>query len=232
MGKIINKLVICAILVLFCMPFNSMATGLGIYIPTVGSGSTSLDISSSDLFEDHTINPDISHFGFGFVLDTKVANPGVFNYRLNIGYESVTLDFNDDPGYLDYNYFINDKFSRYSIDNTFGFAVLQSEIVRLWLGPQIRLSYMRFNREFESGNLNINLINFGIAPVLGANFNLGGVFTLAPELGYRISIYGGSLSISDILIMSDNSYDENWSLSAKEFYLKLNIIFRINDYYF
>lgn len=219
MGKLIKIALIFIVFALMLIPNKSSAVGLGIYIPTVGSGTTSLKINSYEFPEDL----DNSHFGFGFVLDTKVANPGVFNYRLHIGFESFELG---DRNFRDERY-MEDNFSRYSIDNTFGFAVLQSSVVRLWLGPQIRLSYMNFNNEDND----INLIGLGLAPVLGANFNMGDVFTLAPELGYRFSVYGGTNSVdSDDYWITDD--EDDWTLNNREFFIKLNIIFRINDYYF
>ena len=228
MQKLIKVIILIAALILMIMPHDSSAVGLGIFIPTVGSGSTTLEIDSPNEFGVQTYEPDISHFGFGFVLDTRVANPGVFHYRLHIGYESVNLG---EANFTQSNR-LNDNFSRFSIDNTFGFAVLQSEVVRLWLGPQIRLSYMGYNKEESGVNLDVNLIGIGVAPVLGANFNLGDVFTLAPELGYRFSVFGGKLSVTENYVGIDYDYSQDWTLNTREFYIKLNIIFRINDYYF
>jgi hypothetical protein len=218
MRKITSLLLTLAILGLFCIPNESSAVGLGIYIPTVGTGTSTLKIEDFEFPNDI----DNSHFGFGFVLDTKVANPGVFNYRLHIGFESFELgnsNFREDNE-------LDDNLSRYSIDNTFGFAVLQSSVVRLWLGPQIRLSYMHYSNDY----IDLNLIGLGFAPVLGVNFNMGDVFTLAPELGYRFSFYGGTNSYnSDDYWLTDD--EEDWTLNNREFFIKLNIIFRINDYY-
>ena len=216
MKKITTLLIILALLTFFSLPIDSFATGLGIQIPAIGSGTSSATSGNEELTD-----TDNSHFGFAFVFDTKVANPGVFNYRLQIGYESFKLD-NDtyysilkDP---------DDDLSRFSADNTFGFAVLQTRIVRLWIGPQIRLSYLTYSDTF----IDLNLFGIGLAPVIGANFNMGRFFTLSPELGYRFSSYSGLISTTDAWITEDS---EPYKLSNSEFFIKLNIIIRINDYY-
>lgn len=202
---------------MFCLPNVSSAVGLGIQIPTIGSGTSTATIGDEELSD-----TDNNHFGFAFVFDTKLANPGVFNYRLQIGYESFKLE-------NEYYYSImnnpDDNLSRFSIDNTFGFAVLQTSIVRLWLGPQIRLSYMTYSDNF----IELDLFGIGFAPVIGSNFNMGSFFTLAPELGYRFSIYSGLISTTEAWITEDS---EDYKLINREFFIKLNIIFRLNDYYF
>ena len=65
MRKITSLLLTLAILGLFCIPNESSAVGLGIYIPTVGTGTSTLKIEDFEFPNDI----DNSHFGFGFVLD-------------------------------------------------------------------------------------------------------------------------------------------------------------------
>ena len=225
MGKITNLLIILIMLVFFFTPVTSFAVGLGIQIPAYGSGDAHYKVEytyrdyygyDEDISSEHDM--DISHFGIGFVLDTKVANPGVFNYRLNINYENVNLG-NEDQW--------KDGFNSFSIDNTFGFAVLQSSVVRLWIGPQIRLAYMHFSH--DDYNVSVNIFGIAFGPVLGANFNLGSVVSLCPELGYRLSFYGGSFDFDEE--MSDNYNDGTWTMDNKEFFLRFNILFRISDNY-
>jgi hypothetical protein len=214
----LKHLSVVTFLMVICLFFYSPslhATGLGIQIPSIGSGSAHYEV---DWDNDGTTEDDldISHVGFGFVLDTRVANPGVFNYRLNLNYENADLGNEDQWG---------DGFSRFAIDNTFGFAVLQSPVVRMWLGPQIRIAYMKFSQDNYYSE--VNSIGFAFAPVLGANFNLGSVVSLCPELGYRFSFYVGSLTFDEEYMNEEGT----WTMNNNEFFLRFNILFRINDYY-
>lgn len=213
MQKLSTLFVILALAGLLIMPTTSLATGLGIQIPSIGRGTANYTIEGD--YEDFDYEKDISHFGFGFVLDTRVANPGVFNYRMNINYESVNLGTDDEW---------EDGFGRFAIDNTFGFAVLQTTIVRLWLGPQIRVAYMKYNTS-DDHPIEVNLIGLAVAPIFGANFNIGSVVSLCPELGYRFSFYAGSGGYED------ETDTDPMNMDNKEFFLRLNILFRINDFY-
>ena len=187
---------------------------MGIYVPTYGKGTATATIGDSD----YDLEYDINHIGFGFVMDTRVARAGVFNYKLNLGYESVDYGFTND-----------EKFGRISLDNTFGFGVLQTRVVRLWIGPQVRLAYMRYNYEYDSGSTEINIFGLGLAPVFGANFNFGDVVSICPELGYRFEFYGGQISSEYDFYYDTETNDDSYIRFNKEFFIKLSIIFRIND---
>ncbi|MBN1408970.1 MAG: hypothetical protein JW956_14320 [Calditrichaceae bacterium] len=204
---------------LLIIPNASFATGLGIQIPSIASGTSNRTIDPED-GDTYDIEQDIGHFGFGFVLDTKVAKRGVFNYRLNINYEIV--DLGDENAW-------KEDFKRLAIDNTFGFAVLQSKVVRLWIGPQVRLAYMSYSSDLEYASLDVNLIGLGLAPVFGANFNIGSLVSICPELGYRFSIYGGSMTFNEEYYKYEQ--EDVWAMSNREFFLRLNILFRISDNY-
>ena len=70
-------------------------------------------------------------------------------------------------------------------------------------------------------------IGFGIAPVLGANFNFGKVFTVALDLGYRFSSFAGAWEYD-----SDSYYDSNdFTKSSNMFFVNLSLIFRMGDTY-
>jgi len=208
MERIVKVISALVLMLIFVFPLETQATGLGIYFPTYGSGTGTVD---RDGFETER---DISHFGGGFVLDTRVADRGVFNYRLQLGFESV-----------DYLYLEN--FSRLSIDNTFGFGIVRTRVVRVWLGPQIRIAYMGYS----SDPSDINTIGFALAPVLGVNINIGDVISLCPALGYRVSGFIGTQSYNEEYYLYSRENDD-WSTSDKEFFVNFSIIFRINDVFF
>lgn len=140
----------------------AMALGLGVYadgaynkFSVSGEGGTA----------------DIDDFGFvgaGLVLDTCVARDKLFNYRLGLGYQK-------DVKYPDLGT------HKISMNNYFGFGVVRMEKFRWWLGPQLGLRY--YIIESEDGNMDEAGGNVGLAT--GFNINLGKVFTLGLELGFR-----------------------------------------------
>lgn len=223
-GGNLGKLTLLSILVIvigiFLIPQKCLAVGLGIYFPALGRGSSTVEWSQGG--ESVDFHPSVNHFGYGFVFDTRVENPGIFNYRLNLGYDKA--NFTEEGETYDYD------LSCYSINNTFGFAVLQTELVRLWLGPQLSLLYMTYSEDYPDGDVQVNLFGIGFAPVLGANFNFGRLISVCPELGYHFSFLEGN-SIRDWDGVID-SFEIDWNMRTSEYFMRLNIIFRVNDYFF
>lgn len=205
-------------------PNASLAGGFGIHIP-VTFGTAKYDFFSTDE----------NHFGLGFIFDTSVGENRVFNYRLNVSFEyfeqSHTYSYYEfSPHYLDPYLFSVDYHNedfRLAMDNTFGFAVLRTRIVRLWLGPQVRGGFMFGDRAGVT-----------IAPgltVLGLNFNLSPVFTLGIEGGFRLAanLYFDEYRQDYYDDYIDEYYDIHvaGSSSNNELYLKLSFIFRSRDKY-
>ncbi|MEJ2054621.1 MAG: hypothetical protein P8X42_11945 [Calditrichaceae bacterium] len=214
------------LLVLGCVyaPVSTvMAAGLGISFPSA-FGTTKYD----------NYDADASQFGINFIFDTNVARNSLFNYRLNFGVEFFNHDFSFEYEYFNYDYYITD-YATYSgthegirivADNTFGFGIVKSPVIRLWMGPNIRFGFIAGD---ETG------ITVGAgATILGLNFNMGRVFTLALEAGY----------LFDADIYFDSRYVEFYSYEAGTwvedysdtginnlFTIKLSILFRIRDNY-
>lgn len=207
MQKVTRYTLALVVITLFLIPQSSQATGLGLYLPSWGNGSST--VSYDNGFERES---DIDHIGIGFVLDTKVASRGVFNYRLHLGFESAQY------GELE------NKFSRFAIDNTFGFGIVQSSVLRLWLGPQIRLVYQSYSDSDISYDFNINAFGLGLAPVLGLNFNLGNVVSICPEIGFRFMFLGGTEEYDGSFY-----YDEPFASTEQYVFINLALLFRIND---
>ena len=190
------------------------AAGLGIAF-RYGVGSVDYDLYDGDA----------SHFGINFVFDSNVAKNSVFNYRLNAGVEFFehSYDATYDYGYLytetEYNEGI-----RIITDHTFGFGIVKSRVVRLWLGPNIRFGFVSAD---EAGLC----VGAGLT-ALGLNFNFGPVFTLGVEAGYQ---FYADLYFDDVV---SNEYVEDYYLyegsssgANNMFVLKISILFRIHDTY-
>ncbi len=193
------------------------AIGLGVY-GTTGSGSGSFKLDESGGTTDEG-DVDVKQTGFGFVLDTAVAKDKVFNYRLNVGIEEVDLDFKPDDTSQVYPW----ESDRFVVTQDFGFAVFKREIVRLWLGPELKLSY-ETGQEVADPTVEAWLFGIGVGPVLGANFNFGPVFTLGLKGGYLFEGYAGQMTQS-------GSDDDTLTMSNGNAFLNLSAIFRIKDSY-
>jgi len=153
------------------------ASGLGIAIP-IGFGKTDYDWYKADAIQG----------GFCFIFDTNVARKSLFNYRLSVGLESFNHDYMYDILIYDWNtdtYVPGQangerKGSRIVTDHAFGFGILKSSIIRLWMGPTLRFGFM-------PGKHPGLTIGVGIT-ALGLNFNLGSLMTVAFEAGYSYAL--------------------------------------------
>ncbi|OHD66282.1 MAG: hypothetical protein A2176_07265 [Spirochaetes bacterium RBG_13_51_14] len=117
--------------------------------------------------------------GTDLVIDTAVAKNQLFNYRLNIECYNTL----ERKNYLfgNHAYSIN----RLIWANTFGFGMVRKRFIRIWVGPQVALSY-----EFSNTNNRIidTYIFHQIGSVAGANFHMGETATISVEIGLRAGI--------------------------------------------
>jgi len=195
---------------------SAMAIGLGFYLnPGIFGGEADWTLESTG-YKPSDYTQDTEHTGFGFVLDTAVAKNSLFNYRLNLGMEEFTSEGGANTAEYELDSFV--------IDNTFGFAVFKNKLVRIWLGPQIRVSISDGEiKDFE--DFDISLFGFGIGPVFGANFNLGKVFTPAVTIGCRYTSYFGT-GESKI-----SSYECDYTITETTLFFNVALLFRMGDMY-
>lgn len=189
--------------------------GLG-FLFGVGTGKSTLwnTERSNNKFDD-----DMSRITFGFLLDTRVAKQGLINYRLNaalqiLTYKDLEKDFTKMVGLV--------------FDNTLGFGVVQTDLIRLYVGPQLRLSY-HLGRVEYTVNYNYTYVQqmigagIGIGPNVGINFNIGKLITITAETGYRFNYTYNE--------WKDDFYTnkENIEITDSEYFFNLGLLFRIND---
>jgi len=196
---------------------NSFALGLGVTYGT-GSGSGEFD-PDADIFDEYeddssdydapSFDIDTSYSGFGFVLDTNVSKDALFNYRLDLQYGTFTYE-------NDYGWEID--LDQFTMDHTFGFRIYRNELVRIWLGPQIRLSYATGDYK---NRIDYTQYGFGIAPVVGVNFNPGKVVSPALTVGYR---YQGIYGTRD-----GGGTDDDYTATDSALFLNLTLLFRLNE---
>jgi len=152
--------------------------------------------------------------GLGFVFDTAVAKDKLFNYRLQLGFEAWKDESEADEE-LD--------LSGIAWTNDFGFGVLRTPNLRLWLGPELKLAYVKGTLE-ASPDLDMSLLNFGIGPTIGVNFNVGSTLTLAVKTGYLFEFFSalGERSPFD---------DITYSGTSTTVFINFTLLFRVNDTY-
>lgn len=192
---------------------SAAALGLGTYY-SLGWGDG--EIEYDDYYNSNdTIDIDTDHKNraIGFVLDTNVAKDSLFNYRFNVAIDAIEIE--SERG-------IDIEADGFAMDHTFGFGVLRTPQVRLWIGPQINLSY--YHEEYDhDGNYyydnDFDLFGFGIGPAMGVNFNIGELFTLTATHGYKFTWLFGS------------DFRDDFYGYEGQYYINFGILFRINDAY-
>jgi len=225
--KILNKL---ALTLLLTMPAVIHAGGLGIYVP-ISLGDT-MDVTVTPDFGskqdyDQTTNFDTST-GFGLTYDSNLGKDELYNYRLGVEWMDRTVDSVSANGNT-YNCKNDCDMFRFQVVQTFGFGVLRTEMVRLWVGPRINVGY-NYN-DTTTGGVESSEVNFelGIAPAVGVNLNFGRWFAVAADLDYRFAYTGGGRTTKTILSNSENTASYSGSNNGAS--LRLYAIFKFGEDY-
>ncbi len=159
---------------------------------------------------------DEDSIGFGFAFDTAVAKDKLFNYRLNVGYQWIRHDYPSEFGILqDHEIEMNGL----TIDNTFGFGIVRNRVMRLWLGPALRLGFLFY----DVADVDFFEFRLGIGPQLGVNFHLGDRVSLGITGGYQYVILAGT---NDELIDTNDTYDDAFTGSEHLIGVKATVFFR------
>ena len=160
-----NKLA-CILMLTGCIALfsiqSAMAFGIGVYMDGAYNKFSATDQGYST---------DLGEYGFlgaGLVLDSCLAKNQLFNYRLQLGYQK-DLKYPDYPTH------------KISMNNYFGFGIVRMKYFRWWLGPQLGLRYYIL----DSGNGTDNEAGGNVGLVMGFNFNIGQVFTIGLDFGFR-----------------------------------------------
>jgi hypothetical protein len=216
--RIFSTLMVClAAGLLLCS--TAWATGIGIFYKA-GYGASDWEVEWSDRVNNarEVQRKDSTHTGVGFVMDTALAKNKTFNYRLNLGYEKIAYK----PG---------DGVFRYDLkglvlDNDFGFAVVRSPVFRLWLGPEVRISWYQGHLNSDI-NYDIRLFGLGFGPVIGANFNIGPVVTLSFKGGYLFTQHWGTGEDNRTVPVYPDI--DSADVSGGHAYGNVSILFRFDD---
>ena len=182
-------------------PMAVFALALTVSLASIGLGATQARATGYGLYFDYAfgdVNPetyalgqrfDTSRLSAGFTMDSAVAKDKLYNYRLNLGYEQVRERVGD---------FVFAKYNGASIENVFGFGVYRSPLMRVWLGPTLRLAGGVLDESSTVvGPIPGSVIKFtgGGGLAFGVNVHTGDVgsaaFTLGYQLGYNGTFFTG-----------------------------------------
>ena len=199
------------VMLITVMQGNAFALGLGFY-GAVQGGEADWEVENDFGPDLNFDGGDISKASIGFTLDTAVLKDTVFNYRLNVGPERFDADLGDTQ--------FTAELGGIAADNSFGFGVLRTENVRLWVGPRVRVAI--YGGDFnDDSNVDVALVEFGVGGVFGGNFGVGRTVALGFETGFMISGYAG--------IIDDGSEEPDFTGEGTSVFLNGVVLFRLGN---
>lgn len=172
---------------------------------------------------------DGSAYGGSLVFDTAVAQDSLFNYRANFAIQALESDTKG--GDIKYK----TEGMRFALYNSFGFGVVRTESIRLWLGPQFGVHYIdadttRTEPDFSLLRVGASYVSvpteskkksgdngggISLGFVIGVNFNIGSSLTLGLDGGCRGFVTGNDVGAN----------------AGPEGFMNVSLVFRINDSY-
>ncbi|MEI6970105.1 MAG: hypothetical protein WCL44_01190 [bacterium] len=212
----VTRVLALGVVLLALIQCRVLATGIG---PSVSYG-----LGNQDWADEHGTT-DLSSIGLGFVLDTAVARDSLFNYRLEIGYERRQDTFDNDFTF-DTDLLV--------LNNTFGFGIVRSHVVRVWLGPQLRIfGGTGSGGNTSGGNTDVTMLGAAAGLALGANFHLGDVVSLCISSSFLYSVASAESSFTYTYdgYGYHESYEEtrNDTVSGPVADLRLGLLFRLGS---
>jgi len=170
-----------------------------------------------------------SAYGGSLVFDTAVAHDSLFNYRANFAIQALESD--TESGDIKYK----TEGMRFALYNSFGFGVVRTKSIRLWLGPQFGVHYIDADTTKTMPDFTIVRIGasyvtmpteskkksedngggISLGFVLGVNFNIGPTLTLGLDGGGRAFVTGNNTGAN----------------AGPEGFVNVSVIFRIDDSY-
>ncbi len=140
---------VSTIIIIALFAARAMAVGLGGYGSFEYSKGSLKIMSERPYGVNATVRANNSAIGGGFVLDSNILGPSLFNYRLQIGGERF-FNYGESTFLGKTGHFFN----------SFGFRVYGSRRVRLWMGPGFGFRYITGTsyREPYFGNEEIGVL--------------------------------------------------------------------------
>ncbi len=207
---------------------NATASGYGMY-GSLGRGSANWNVDGwTDIeaqppgtlgYPPENFRADSKHTGGGFIFDSAVAKDKLYNYQLNVGYDAFRNKDRTDGTTLS-------NLRGLMVSNAFGLGIVRTSAFRMWVGPEIRLTWQTGEKKDPVLPLlkqDYDLFGAGIGPALGVNFNFPGNFTIAVKAGYQWMSYYGQMNTTVGHEYADVDVHERFA------YVNIGFMFRSSD---
>jgi len=201
------------------LPMTAQASGIGLYVPMAASTSSSTEDNDINYTEDLVYKPG---YGIGLVYDSNVGKDDMYAYRLGLEYLKMDIDTINGNTYNG-----DEKFTRFNMVNTFEFGLVTTKSIRFWAGPRINIAYQSYSYQSGTYSFDQSNVEFGIAPALGTNFNLGSIVSLGFDVDYRFTGLSGAWTAKDSQISLDD--DGSYSGTGKGLTARLYLLFRFGE---
>lgn len=176
----------------------------------------------------------IDHVTFGVLFDSAPSRDKLFNYRLALGFDISTkaeitgvsfpgigVSLSGLAGELDQNGY------GFSMNHTFGFAVVRTELIKWWVGPGLRLNFNYYNLDYDLEAANVFIggggetgVNIHVSPTIslclggGIHYNAFGYAAGTDELGSLVWGDGPFYFIQVGALFHTGSDRDAWAYSA------------------
>ncbi len=164
------------------------------------------------------MSKDADHRSFGLVLDSAVAKDRLYNNRFQFGYDRLTLKPGQGSMYYDLR--------GYTISNDFGFSLVRSDDIRLWFGPEVKVSVLWGDDKNSLGTVirNVGFVGWGVGPVVGLNINMGSAAAFCLKGGFLFSRYRGYGDRTNYLYA-----DADYKIKEDTPFINIGVIFRMGN---
>lgn len=197
--SIMRKSLIAAVLLtlVLALPVHAHAWGLGMFY-SGGKGHSDL-LPAKAPERDYALEVT----GWGLSWDTNIGKDETFNYRLSLG----TGEYGEK----------GKPWEGLSLTHDFGFGIARNRMARLWLGPEIMLTFIDDDSIEESPRL----FGFGMGPVVGANLNITGHLAFSLRAAYIYETLSGEMTMGGV--RQDVTSEDEFS------YISVSLMLRLDE---
>jgi len=182
-----NRFKKVALSLLMAAPIMANAAGMGLYVPFNLTETEKVEYDYTYGTYEFDYRPSA---GIGIAFDSNIGRDRLFNYRFGFEYSKTKTD---DWWGQDIATLTKEKFN---FVNTFGFGLVRTRDVRLWVGPRINIQFQNSQGELrnsvEYASIEQSSFGIGLAAAAGVNVNLGRVVSLAADLDYHAVTVAGT----------------------------------------